>query len=255
MAVAEHRHAVVPPHRHPEYQGEVRSQPDSISVSSDAAPLIANHAAADDPHPGYLKEVALDDLTDVNAPTPTDGDVVTWDDTEGEWVAAAPAGGALALDDLTDVDTTGVSDGEMLAYDDGTATWVVVPAPTASIAGVTFPIVVVFDAGDSAITGNPEVDVVCVAAGSLTGWTMMTSPAGSAVVDVWKDTGGNFPPTDADSITDGHEPAVSADDYATDADLSDWSDVTLSAGDVLRFHLDSSATVKRVALTLTYTRS
>lgn len=36
---------------------------------------------------------ALDDIPDVNAPTPADGDVLTWDSTPGEWVAAAPTGG------------------------------------------------------------------------------------------------------------------------------------------------------------------
>jgi hypothetical protein len=35
----------------------------------------------------------LDDLGDVNAPTPSDGDVLTWDASPGEWVAA-PGGGA-----------------------------------------------------------------------------------------------------------------------------------------------------------------
>jgi hypothetical protein len=33
----------------------------------------------------------LDDLADVDAPTPADGDVLTWNDTDGEWQAAAPA--------------------------------------------------------------------------------------------------------------------------------------------------------------------
>lgn len=37
----------------------------------------------------------LDDLSDVNAPTPADGDVLTWDSGAGEWVAAvAPGGGS-----------------------------------------------------------------------------------------------------------------------------------------------------------------
>jgi hypothetical protein len=40
---------------------------------------------------------ALDDLTDVDAPTPSDGDVLTWDDAAGEWVAAAPTGGTAAV--------------------------------------------------------------------------------------------------------------------------------------------------------------
>lgn len=37
---------------------------------------------------------ALDDIPDVNAPSPSDGDVLTWDSTPGEWVAAAPTGGS-----------------------------------------------------------------------------------------------------------------------------------------------------------------
>lgn len=36
----------------------------------------------------------LDDVGDVNAPSPANGDVLTWDSTPGEWVAAAPAGGS-----------------------------------------------------------------------------------------------------------------------------------------------------------------
>ena len=37
--------------------------------------------------------IALDGLDDVNAGAPSDGDVLTWDDGAGEWVAAAPTGG------------------------------------------------------------------------------------------------------------------------------------------------------------------
>lgn len=36
--------------------------------------------------------VNLDDLADVNAPAPNDGDVLTWDDGASEWVAAAGSG-------------------------------------------------------------------------------------------------------------------------------------------------------------------
>lgn len=36
---------------------------------------------------------ALDDLTDVDAPTPADGDVLTWVDADSEWQAVAPTGG------------------------------------------------------------------------------------------------------------------------------------------------------------------
>lgn len=60
----------------------------------------------------------LDDIPDVNAPTPAAGNVLTWDDTPGEWVAQAPSGiTSFALGDATDVDTAGQATGEKLTYD------------------------------------------------------------------------------------------------------------------------------------------
>lgn len=66
----------------------------------------------------------LDDVPDVNAPTPADGDVLTWDATPGEWVPAAPTGGSNALDDLTDVDAPTPADGDVLTFDSGSGDWV-----------------------------------------------------------------------------------------------------------------------------------
>jgi hypothetical protein len=122
------------------------------------------------------------------------------------------------------------------------------------LVGATFTIVAVFDAGTEAITGNPEVDVVIPADGTITGWTLFADAAGDAVIDIWNDVYGSFPPTDADSITAAAPPTLATASKATDSTLTGW-DKTLAAGDILRFHLDSSATVKRLELTLTYTRS
>lgn len=67
----------------------------------------------------------LDDVPDVNAPTPANGDVLTWDSTPGEWVNAAPAGaGAFVLDDATDVNAPTPSDGDVLTFDSGSGDWV-----------------------------------------------------------------------------------------------------------------------------------
>jgi hypothetical protein len=49
--------------------------------------------------------IALDVLDDVNAGAPSDGDVLTWDDGAGEWVAAAPAGGGSIFGDYNDDNT------------------------------------------------------------------------------------------------------------------------------------------------------
>lgn len=65
----------------------------------------------------------LDDLLDVVAPTPTDGQVLTWDSGTNKWINATPSAGSL--NDLTDVDTSGVATNDFLKYN-GTQ-WV--PAP------------------------------------------------------------------------------------------------------------------------------
>jgi hypothetical protein len=123
-----------------------------------------------------------------------------------------------------------------------------------AITGAVFQVVAVIDGGTAAITGNPEVDVTIPAAGTITSWTLLADVAGTAVIDIWNDTYANFPPTDADSITAAALPTLAGTNKATDSTLTGW-DKALAAGDVLRFHLDSSSTVKRLELTLTYTRS
>src|SRR5690606_12946236 len=67
---------------------------------------------------------ALDDLSDVDAAAPDDGDVLTWDDDASEWAPAAPQAGASALDDLTDVSVPSPSDGQALVWDSGAGEWV-----------------------------------------------------------------------------------------------------------------------------------
>ena len=66
----------------------------------------------------------LDGLTDVTAPSPTDGQALVWDAGTSRWVneTIAGGGGASALDDLTDVDTAGLADEDVLTYDAATST-------------------------------------------------------------------------------------------------------------------------------------
>lgn len=66
----------------------------------------------------------LDGLTDVNAPAPTVGQVLTWDDTPGEWVAATPAAVPADLDDLADVNAAAPSNGQVLTWDSTPGEWV-----------------------------------------------------------------------------------------------------------------------------------
>ena len=71
----------------------------------------------------------LDDLDDVNVPTPDDGDVLAWNGSEWVSAAAPPADiSGSSINQLNDVDASGAADGDMLIWD-GT-NWVNTPAPT-----------------------------------------------------------------------------------------------------------------------------
>lgn len=100
------------------------------------------------------------------------------------------------------------------------------------------------------IIGSYRVPVAC----TLTGWTLLADQSGSIVIDVWRDTLANYPPTNADSITNSHEMAISTATKAEDTDISDWTDVTLDAGDVLFFNIDSVTSITRIAIMLTAKR-
>ncbi|MGX7952423.1 DUF2793 domain-containing protein [Tsuneonella sp. HG249] len=56
----------------------------------------------------FVPAVDLDDITDVNAASPADGEVLTWDDGAGEWVPApAPGSGGSAGGTVPNGGTTG----------------------------------------------------------------------------------------------------------------------------------------------------
>lgn len=100
------------------------------------------------------------------------------------------------------------------------------------------------------VIASYRVPVAC----TLTGWTLLADQSGSIVIDVWRDTLANYPPTNADTITNGHEMAISSATSAEDTDISDWTDVTLDAGDVLFFNVDSVTDITRITICLTAKR-
>lgn len=113
---------------------------------------------------------------------------------------------------------------------------------------------IVIDGGGSVITTGTKGYVSIPINGTLVAWRILSiDPAvtsGSIVIDVWKDTFANYPPTNADSITNGHEPTVSGATKAEDSDLSDWTTQSVTEGDVLGFNVDSVTSFTRVTLVL-----
>jgi len=91
-------------------------------------------------------------------------------------------------------------------------------------------------------------------AGTITKVRLLSSDAavtsGSIVVDIWKDTYANYPPTVADTITASAKPTITTATKSEDSTLTGWT-TSVSAGDVFGFKVDSVTSLKRVTVELT----
>lgn len=107
------------------------------------------------------------------------------------------------------------------------------------------------------ITGNgvitpgvvPGADVEVPYNCQIVGVRLLSTISGSIVIDVWKDSYANFPPTIADKITASAPPTLSAAAKSQDLTLTGWSK-NLAEGDILRFNVNSVSTVQAVTLVL-----
>ena len=95
------------------------------------------------------------------------------------------------------------------------------------------------------IMGDSRIDFAC----TITGVSVYGDQSGSCVVDIWKDTHANFPPTVADTITASAKPTISSTTKYEDTTLTGWT-VAISAGDTLRFNLDSVTSFTRLTIVL-----
>jgi hypothetical protein len=111
----------------------------------------------------------------------------------------------------------------------------------------------VIDGGGATITTGVKGDIEVPFDCTIVSARLFADQSGSVVVDVWKDSYANFPPTNGDSITAAAKPTLSSAAKSQDSTLTGWTK-TLSKGDVLRFNVDSATTVQRVTLSLAVTR-
>lgn len=158
------------------------------AVTTTTAPTIDTDAIA---WAAFGAPGALDDLSDVNAPSPTDQDVLTWDDGAGEWIAQAlpGAGGGDA---------------------------------SGQLAGG-------FDGGGSAITAGSIYYGVVPFDGTITDWIIQASGSSNAEFDVALAAAGTRPTFPTDSIVASAPPSMTADDDAASSTLTGWT-TALTAG-------------------------
>jgi len=112
----------------------------------------------------------------------------------------------------------------------------------------------IVDGGGSAITTGQKGHVKIPFACTINQADLYADQTGSVVVDIWKDTYANFPPTVADTITAAAKPTLSATQKYQDATLTGWT-TSIAAGDILAYNIDSVATITRLTITLKATRT
>lgn len=95
------------------------------------------------------------------------------------------------------------------------------------------------------VKGFVEVPFAC----TILAATLLADQSGSIVVDVWKDTYANYPPTDADTITSATPPTITTATKSQNSTLTAWT-TAISAGDILGFNVDSCTTITRVTVSL-----
>jgi len=113
----------------------------------------------------------------------------------------------------------------------------------------TASIAFVIDGGGSAITTGIKGDLSIEFGCTIQGCRLLADQSGSIAIDIWKDTYANFPPLDADSITASAVPTISSATKDEDTTLTGWT-TAISAGDILRFNVDSITTIERCTIIL-----
>ena len=170
----------------------------------------------------------------------------TYDSDDDAWIVHSAQGDYLSATDNPDLvaiealeGTTGAlrkTAANTWALDDGTTNIVFIKDNSGNVL-------------TTGVLGDVQVPFAC----TITGVTLLADQSGSCVVDIWKDSYANFPPTDDDSITDAAPPTISGGIKVTNSSLSGWT-TSISAGDILRFNLDSVSSITRIEIMLRVSR-
>ncbi len=128
---------------------------------------------------------------------------------------------------------------------DGTNFQMVGSASPVNVLSISF----IVDGGGSVIStgikGDLEIPFDC----TISEVTLLADQTGSIVLDIWKDTYANYPPTASESITASAKPTITTDIKSKDSTLTGWG-LSISAGDTLRINVDSVSSITRCLLSL-----
>lgn len=104
-----------------------------------------------------------------------------------------------------------------------------------------------FDGGGAVLTVGANTDIICPFDCEIVEVILLADQTGSVTIDVLKSNFTNYPTFT--SITASAKPAISGGQKARDTTLAGWSK-NVAASDVLRFNVDSVATIQKVSIHL-----
>lgn len=120
--------------------------------------------------------------------------------------------------------------------------------PAETSASINF----VIDGGELPLTTGNKGSIAIPFDCAINSWTLIADTTGSCAIDIGKATYANFPTST--SIVAAAPPTLTAAQKATSATLTGWT-TAIAANDILTFNVTSTATIKRVSVSLKITRA
>jgi hypothetical protein len=123
--------------------------------------------------------------------------------------------------------------------------------------GISFFVELLIGDGVNVIVpgAKPTAVIVFPRSAILASWTLLSADsgptAGSIVIDLWKTTYANYPPTLANTITAAAKPSLSNAIKSTSSVLTGWT-TSFTTGDILIPNVDSVTGLKAAKLLLAY---
>lgn len=134
-------------------------------------------------------------------------------------------------------------------YEGTTDSRITTPITDKLVSSILFTI----DGGGSNITGGVKGDIVVDFNCEILSTTLLADQSGAITVDIWKTGYDLYPPTNTDSITMSGI-ILPSGIKSQDNILQNWT-TAISAGDILRYNVDSASSVERVLVDLKVIRT
>ena len=116
--------------------------------------------------------------------------------------------------------------------------------------GRTASVQFVIDGNGAPLTTGIKGDLTIPFSCTIVGWSLLGDLPGSVVVELWKASFENSPPTVADKITGSNPPVLNNQSKSKSTTMATWAP-SVTADDVIRINVTSASDVTRVTLSLT----